>query len=170
MSINLLVLRVADIERSRAFYETLDLSFEAEQHSRGPAHYSARAGGSLVLELYPRGDLTTSDVRLGFLVDSVKSVCDAVEALGGTVKRAARETDRGTEAIIVDPDGHTIDLLQSIPYEGVSDEMLCECALGLLAIIEREGTSPDLEVEKRCMLEEIDRRGCEDLFNNLQKQ
>jgi catechol 2,3-dioxygenase-like lactoylglutathione lyase family enzyme len=34
------VLRCADLERSRAFYEALGLTVVPEQHGAGPAHFS----------------------------------------------------------------------------------------------------------------------------------
>lgn len=47
-----LVLRCADIDRSRAFYAALGMVFEFEQHGNASGHYSTNLGG-LVLELYP---------------------------------------------------------------------------------------------------------------------
>jgi catechol 2,3-dioxygenase-like lactoylglutathione lyase family enzyme len=52
-AITLIVLRCADVERAREFYETLGLTLVAEQHGAGPRHYSTTIGRT-VLELYPR--------------------------------------------------------------------------------------------------------------------
>lgn len=37
-SLSLLVLRAADVERTRGFYEALGLVFTREQHGSGPVH------------------------------------------------------------------------------------------------------------------------------------
>lgn len=66
MTLNLLVLYVSDLERSRTFYELLGLDLRREQHG-GPVHYAAELDGGTVLELYPTppgGPVTR--VRLGF--------------------------------------------------------------------------------------------------------
>jgi catechol 2,3-dioxygenase-like lactoylglutathione lyase family enzyme len=67
-ALTLLVLRVTDLERSRAFYAALGLAPVAEQHGRGPAHYSCTLG-ALVLELYPaRPGEAVGGLRLGLRV------------------------------------------------------------------------------------------------------
>ncbi|NUP08855.1 MAG: hypothetical protein HOW73_22640 [Polyangiaceae bacterium] len=53
-SLSLLVLRCADPTASMRFYSQLGFVFEEERHDRGPVHYSARLGDT-VLELYPAG-------------------------------------------------------------------------------------------------------------------
>lgn len=83
ISISYIVLRCADIEASRAFYEKLGLSFKKERHGKGFEHYSAYAGGC-VLELYPGSG--TSGLRLGLMIPS------------------------GIRGLYVDPDGHHIDV------------------------------------------------------------
>lgn len=51
--LNLVVLRVADIEMSARFYSVLGIRFEKEQHGKGPVHLSGLIG-SVLLELYRR--------------------------------------------------------------------------------------------------------------------
>ena len=51
-SLELLVLRCENLERTRAYYEAAGLKFAQEQHGQGARHYSATLG-TLVLELYP---------------------------------------------------------------------------------------------------------------------
>ena len=46
------VLRCADIEATRTFYESLGIEVTEERHGTGPKHYSARLGGGVV-EFYP---------------------------------------------------------------------------------------------------------------------
>ena len=42
VELSLVVLRCADLERTRRFYEALGLTLMPEQHGSGPRHYSAR--------------------------------------------------------------------------------------------------------------------------------
>jgi hypothetical protein len=64
-----LVLRCADLEATRRFYEAHGLSFSREQHGVGPVHY-AHADGQFVLELYPARDAD------GKRVDDVMLIVD----------------------------------------------------------------------------------------------
>ena len=111
-SLNLLVLRVADIDRSAAFYATLGLKFKREQHGKGPEHLSAVAGETL-LEIYPAEDgVTTTAVRLGFSVAAIRPLIDAMVSTGGELFSSAKQTTWGLRAVVVDPDGHKIELLE----------------------------------------------------------
>lgn len=47
-----IVLRCADVEISKAFYEKQGLLFRQEKHGTGPVHYTA-THGEWVFELYP---------------------------------------------------------------------------------------------------------------------
>src|SRR4051812_27334640 len=53
VSLNLLVIRSPDIDRSARFYELLGLSFTKHAHGTGPVHYAGELG-SAVFEIYPR--------------------------------------------------------------------------------------------------------------------
>ncbi|WP_342753405.1 VOC family protein [Prosthecobacter debontii] len=50
--LNLVVVRVADLERAQKFYEGLGLQFVRHRHGQGPEHLSAEIGDA-VFELYP---------------------------------------------------------------------------------------------------------------------
>lgn len=52
MEQELLVIRVADIETTRIFFEGLGLDFVKEKHGSGPEHY-AHVSGDRVFEIYP---------------------------------------------------------------------------------------------------------------------
>jgi lactoylglutathione lyase len=39
-SLNLIVIRAADLDKSLAFYRALGLEFAQEQHGTGPVHYA----------------------------------------------------------------------------------------------------------------------------------
>ncbi len=108
-----LVLRCADIERSRIFYEALGLTLVAEQHGSGSRHYACRIGG-IVLELYPLQAEQSSGARLGLRVADPDAVIVAVRAAGGEVVRV----DAGG-VLVRDPDGHKIHLerIEAAPAE-----------------------------------------------------
>jgi lactoylglutathione lyase len=100
--LTLVVLRCADLERSRRFYEAIGLTLMPEQHGAGPRHYSARVGKT-VLEFYPDASGSTRGLRLGIeLVD----LAAAVSALArvGVIPRS------GAPVTIDDPDGHRLEL------------------------------------------------------------
>jgi lactoylglutathione lyase len=95
--------------RARQFYELLGLVLVTEKHGPGPLHYSARVGGT-VLELYPTRNAETRGLRLGFLVSDLADALPLIEGAGGKVLRA--ELSQPASALVEDPDGHTLELLQ----------------------------------------------------------
>ncbi len=115
--LNLVVLYSPDIERLRAFYALLGLEFEREQHGRGPEHYAAELGEA-VLEIYPQADTSPGDVsavRLGFDVAWIDAVLDPLLSAGGTLVTAPQETQRGIVAVVRDPDGRKVELVEARP-------------------------------------------------------
>jgi catechol 2,3-dioxygenase-like lactoylglutathione lyase family enzyme len=110
VKLNLLVLRTPNLEDLKRFYSALGAHFESERHGNGPEHYAATLDNDLVLELYPTEDGATPDpgLRLGL---SVADLEEALRSLGQTV--APRQTQWGLHALIRDPDGRTVELLQS---------------------------------------------------------
>jgi len=112
-ALNLVVLRSPDIERAMAFYSKLGLHFTKHRHGSGPEHYSAELAGT-VFELYPQTDSgpSTLGTRIGFAVSSVD---DAIRALGDypdAVISPAKDSEWGRRAVVADPDGHRIELVQ----------------------------------------------------------
>jgi lactoylglutathione lyase len=112
VSLNLVVIRSADLERAARFYGALGLRFTPERHGSGPEHLAARAG-AVVLEVYPRGDGgSTLGLRLGFRVGSVAAAVLAASAAGGSVVSPPRESPWGRRAVVADPDGHRVELVE----------------------------------------------------------
>lgn len=71
MKLNLLVLRCKDIEKSKAFYEKLFLTFIREKHGKGDEHY-ASVFDEMVFELYPlKSPYTIDNTRLGFTLEEL---------------------------------------------------------------------------------------------------
>lgn len=111
-ALNLLVVRAADLERTRAFYAALGLLMHREAHGSGPTHYVSDACG-LVFEVYPAapGQPPTTDVRLGFQVDSVDGLLPMLVDAGGVVVSAPSDVDGGRRAVVADPDGRKVELI-----------------------------------------------------------
>ncbi len=113
ISLNLVVLRALDMERAVAFYSQLGLRFEAHRHGSGPEHFSAEFAGG-VFELYPptQDAPTTLGTRIGFSVPSVDAALEALAEYPGAVLCPAKNSEWGRRAVVVDPDGHRVELLQ----------------------------------------------------------
>lgn len=107
--LNLVVLRSSNPASLADFYSQLGLVFQQEQHGNGPAHFAAEMEGS-VLEIYPRRaeGASTSGIRLGL---TVPHLSDLIETLGDAV-HSQRSTEHGLQAVIVDPEGHVLELTQ----------------------------------------------------------
>ena len=112
IKINLIVIRAKDLEVSKEFYETLGMSFSYEQHGQGEKHLSTILKGT-VFEIYPCTDeLNTSSVRLGFQVSSVDEVIEELQQIIEVVVISSPKNSQwGRRAVILDPDGQKIELL-----------------------------------------------------------
>lgn len=113
ITLNLIVLRSVNPELAVAFYRSLGVDFAKEKHGNGPEHFAGQVG-SAVLEIYPQeASSPTSGLRLGFLVDNLENRLGAVCAAGGKVFKAPQESPWGRRAVVADPDGHQVELVQS---------------------------------------------------------
>ncbi|AFY58896.1 hypothetical protein Riv7116_6569 [Rivularia sp. PCC 7116] len=111
IALNLIVIRVEDLTRSRKFYEILGISFLYEQHGNGEKHLSAMLGG-IVFEIYPSSNnIDTSGVRLGFRVSSVDNTIEELQAIETVIVSPPKDSQWGRRAVIIDPDGHKIELV-----------------------------------------------------------
>ena len=108
--LNLVVLRTNQPEATVAFYELLGLTFHAEQHGSGSLHHAAQAG-DVVFEIYPRAN-DTAPIRLGFAVANLESVLSTVPA--ACVASSPRDMPWGRSAVILDPVGNKIELVETI--------------------------------------------------------
>ena len=114
-SLSLVVLRTANLAITKSFYELIGLRFQFEQHGSGPEHYSTMMGNTL-LELYPLRQPTNiaEPARLGFAVTSLASILARMETLDIQIVSQPKETEFGTRAVVVDPDGRRVEL-EEIP-------------------------------------------------------
>jgi catechol 2,3-dioxygenase-like lactoylglutathione lyase family enzyme len=106
--LSLVVIRCANVARSRQFYAALGIVSTVEQHGSGPQHYSADLGG-VVLELYP-STAATSPIRLGLDVADVEAAVTAARALDADCVIRFEPEQEPLSAVIRDPDGNTIEL------------------------------------------------------------
>jgi lactoylglutathione lyase len=137
--LNLVVIYVSDVAKTRAFYERIGLTFQAERHGRGPEHYSTNVGET-VLEIYPAKALAESAaapaVRLGFDVKDVRGIVaqlveppstqgcvdngivadaasiDTRAAAHTIVVTEPAENADGWRALVRDPDGRKVELFE----------------------------------------------------------
>ena len=117
-ALNLVVLRSSDIERAMTFYSKLGLKFTRHRHGKGPEHYSAELGGA-VFELYPLSEDGSSSLgtRVGFVVPSVDETIKTLADYPAAVVSPPKDSEWGRRAVVVDPDGHRVELLQSCVHK-----------------------------------------------------
>ena len=111
--LTLLVLKVSNIQHTAQFYTALGIQFQTEQHGAGPMHYSALLGNT-VLEIYPanRQEGVTTNIRLGFTVQHLSETLDKLKSLHIQVKAEPKQTAWGFRAVIINQDGHVIELVE----------------------------------------------------------
>jgi lactoylglutathione lyase len=106
--VNLLVLRCADVSRTRAFYECFGLEFEEHQHGNGAVHSGTMDGMGLILELYPASEKNPADrCGLGFGTPDLNLVTAALIAQKfepGNIERQPW----GLTFVVRDPDGRRV--------------------------------------------------------------
>lgn len=114
ITLNLVVLRSPDVARAAAFYTRLGLQFSQHRHGSGLEHFAAELPTG-IFELYPLSPdgPSTLGTRIGFRVPSVDAAITALSDYPSAVVTAARESEWGRRAVVADPDGHQVELLQS---------------------------------------------------------
>jgi len=114
ITLNLIVLRSPDLARAAAFYSRLGLQFTQHRHGNGPEHFAAELPGG-VFELYPLSPdgASTLGTRIGFRVPSVDAALAALSDYPNAVVTPARDSEWGCRAVVSDPDGHRVELLQA---------------------------------------------------------
>jgi lactoylglutathione lyase len=115
VSLKLLVLKTRQVDKLRFFYQTLGIELGEERHGNGPVHYAGEIGEA-VLEIYPLpddGGTADSTTRLGFNVENLAQVVQALWAAGAVVASEPRQSAWGLRAVFRDPDGRTVELYQA---------------------------------------------------------
>jgi len=111
--LHLVVIRSADIERAATFYRLLGLEFVKHSHGSAPEHFACELGQA-VFEIYPRRSEmdSTSATRLGFHVPSVDRTVAELGKQGVPVLSPPKNSPWGRRAVVADPDGHTVELME----------------------------------------------------------
>ena len=113
VTLNLIVLRCANIRLTKQFYELLGLEFVEEKHDEGPVHYSSKIGGC-VFELYPvRRGQDPCNNRLGFGVNDLESLLREMHELGVEIPVRSINDGPTQVAIVRDPDNRNVELHQN---------------------------------------------------------
>ena len=109
---NLLVIRSPDIDRAATFYQQMGMLFERHAHGKGPEHYASDICG-FVFEIYPQrnADDVTTNTRIGFSVDDVDGVINLLREIDATIVTEPTNTEWGRRAVVMDFDGHTVELV-----------------------------------------------------------
>lgn len=113
MLINLIVLKVKNIERTRQFYNQFGFVFKSEQHENGHQHYSFNING-LIFKIYPAlADLSnlTQNIRLGFQVENLSQLFTNITDIEKIIS-PPQNTPFGFRAVIKNHDGHVIELTE----------------------------------------------------------
>ncbi len=111
--LSILVIRSGNLEESVKFYQMLGLNFEKHQHGNGLEHFASNIRET-TFEIYPQTDQggTTTGTRLGFQVLDVDSLVIRLQKENFTVITKPSVSEWGRRAVVVDPDGHRIELIQ----------------------------------------------------------
>jgi predicted enzyme related to lactoylglutathione lyase len=111
--INLIVIRVVDMERSFQFYKQLGLEFTQHRHGNGPEHYACEAG-QVVFEIYPQLDeaQNTKAARIGFQVNDLDVLMSKLQDQNVKIISPPKDSPWGRRAVVDDPDGHRVELVE----------------------------------------------------------
>lgn len=113
VALNLVVLRSGSPDRAVAFYTCLGLDFASHRHGKGPEHWAAETLGG-VFEIYPQtpDGPSTLGTRIGFRVPSVDGAIASLSEFPVSVVSPAKDSEWGRRAVLVDPDGHKVELVE----------------------------------------------------------
>jgi lactoylglutathione lyase len=116
IALNLVVLRSADIVKAAAFYSRFGLSFTKHRHGTGAEHLAAELSEG-VFELYPvsSDSASTLGTRIGFSVPSLDDALATLSDYPDAILSPAKDSPWGRRAVVCDPDGHRVELLQREP-------------------------------------------------------
>src|SRR5947209_298845 len=101
VSLKLLVLKTRQVDRLRDFYQALGVALTEERHGAGPPHFAGNVGDA-TLEVYPlpEGAAVDSTTRLGFAVENLAHVVQALRAAGAAIADEPRQTAWGLRAVV----------------------------------------------------------------------
>jgi catechol 2,3-dioxygenase-like lactoylglutathione lyase family enzyme len=108
--VNLLVLRCADADKTRAFYECFELQFTEHQHGSGPVHSGTMDEMGLIFELYPASEKNPVDrCGIGFATPELEKVQTVLTSAGFEPTKIERQP-WGMTFVARDPDGRRVEV------------------------------------------------------------
>mgnify|MGYP001492338034 CR=1 FL=1 len=115
--LNTIVVYVKDVERSAHFYKHA-LNLQEEFVEDGMAYFSLGSGEDKVtflLHVAAEPNPVDHGIAIEFLVDDVVNAVTAIRETGGTIVQEPIDREWGVkEAVIADPDGHKIWLVEPL--------------------------------------------------------
>lgn len=116
-SVAAIVLWTARSRETLAFYQALGFPLEVEQHEEGSPHWACQIG-SVHFAIYEQdeGDSPPPEYQsagaslLGFEVDALDAVYLAAKTVGARVLIRPEDVPWGRRAVVLDPDGRTVEL------------------------------------------------------------
>jgi len=113
-----LVLYAASPAATAAFYRSLGLELEDEDHGEGPVHFAAELG-PVHFAIYPaEGPGRAPERRCGgsvfpgFYVPSLDRVAEALAGTGAAVLTGHQQMPWGCRVVAEDPDGRAVEINQ----------------------------------------------------------
>lgn len=113
-------------DRTVAFYRSVGVAFEEEEHGDGLVH-SAADVGDVHMAVFPTHDGPAApgwraggSTFVGFYVDSLDQTVAALRRLGFTILADHQVREWGCRAVVEDPDGRAVEInqRQHCPVEG----------------------------------------------------
>lgn len=113
--LKLVVIRSLEPAHTVRFYSLLGMPFEEERHGSGPIHWAASVA-EMVLEIYPAKSAheVGSTTRLGFEVTEAGVVLERLRTAGFEVVKELSQGPWGTRAVVRDPDGRLVEIVQAM--------------------------------------------------------
>jgi lactoylglutathione lyase len=113
VQLNLVVIRSTNLEKAVKFYQMLGLSFDKHQHESGSEHFASKIE-QVTFEIYPQTAKTepTTGTRLGFQVSDIDSLIITLQKEDVPFLTKLSESEWGRRAVVVDPDGHRVEVTQ----------------------------------------------------------
>ena len=111
--LGLLVIRSRDMDRLAEFYKAIGMQLEKHSHPPCGEHYST-IDDSCVFEICQtkQGEAPTTNVFFGLNVDDLDDTLTNVLSNNGQVIREPESSEWGTSAVVRDPEGHRVLLMQ----------------------------------------------------------
>jgi len=113
--IDALLIRSHNVEATVAFYRSIGLALEREQHEKGPLHYTCELGQAH-FAIYRADEpgraperYSSGATMVGFQVESVEASYEAALRAGAKSLVEPSDFPWGRRALVLDPDGRVVE-------------------------------------------------------------